>query len=103
MMKQEVPGDELNGPDLRPLLEGGTFLEYAGSTTAPPCSESVLWLVRSTPILVSDTQARYLYDVVFQSTYGTGNYRSTMPIEGRMIQLLTAVLEPTPRIQSTPM
>jgi len=103
LMKQEFPGDAVNGPDLIPLLEGGTFLEYFGSTTAPPCAENVLWLVRSAPIMVSDTQARYLHDVIYTSTHETGNYRSVMPVEGRMIQLRAAVLEPSPRIMVTPM
>lgn len=102
MMKQEVPGDAVSGPDIRPLLRGGTFLEYAGSTTTPPCAENVLWLVRSTPVLVSDTQARYLYDVIYTSTHGFGNFRTTMPLEGRMIQLRWAVMEASPRIVAPP-
>lgn len=96
MMKQQVPGNAVNGPDLSEFLKGANFLEYAGSTTAPPCSENVLWLVRSAPILAADTQVRYLYDLMYRSTYGYGNFRATMPLEGRPIQLRMAIMEPSP-------
>merc|ERR1740121_1545816 len=52
--------------------------------------------------MVSDTQARYLHVVIYQSTHGTGNYRDIMPLEGRMIQLRWAVMEPSPRIVIAP-
>lgn len=99
LMKQEVPGDPINGPDIKPLLFGAKFLEYAGSTTAPPCSENTLWLVRSTPVMVSDTQARYLYDVIYYASHGHGNYRATMPLEGRMIAMRWAIMEDAPSIK----
>ena len=41
------------------LVQGGTFLEYAGSLTAPPCSEIVTWFVRRDPLMASDDQVDF--------------------------------------------
>eukprot|EP00443_Scrippsiella_acuminata_P119972 CAMPEP_0115626940 /NCGR_PEP_ID=MMETSP0272-20121206/28607_1 /TAXON_ID=71861 /ORGANISM="Scrippsiella trochoidea, Strain CCMP3099" /LENGTH=386 /DNA_ID=CAMNT_0003063319 /DNA_START=13 /DNA_END=1173 /DNA_ORIENTATION=+ len=102
MMQISVAGDEVTGPDITALLRGAPFLGYAGSTTAPPCAETVTWLVRSQPVLASDTQVRYLYDAVYASTGGRGNYRVAMPLQGRDIVPYRAVLELAPSIPYDP-
>lgn len=96
VMQVEVPGDEIGGPDLGELFAGASFHGYAGSTTAPPCAETAIWLVRSAPVMASDTQLRYLYDFLFANTGGLGNYRATMPLEGRDIILYSAAKEDAP-------
>lgn len=102
MMKQRVPGD-IGGYDISLLLAGGIFAGYAGSTTAPPCAENVVWLVRREPIFASDTQLRYLYDAVYRSTSGFGNYRATMPLNGRAIELYYATFEENPTVIAEPL
>jgi len=102
MMKVGVPGNEITAPDISMLLTGAQFFGYAGSTTAPPCAETATWLVRSQPVMASDTQVRYLYDSIYASTGGLGNYRSAMPLEGRDVVLLQAIQETNPGLPYTP-
>jgi len=95
MMQVRVPGDEITAPDLGTLLEGANYLGYAGSTTAPPCAETTIWLVRESPVLASNTQVQTLHDAIFLSTSGFGNYRSTMPLGGEVLKY-SAVQEIAP-------
>lgn len=84
--------------DLNMLLQGGTFLEYAGSLTAPPCAEIVTWFVRREPIMAADIQVHYLHDSIYFMTGQFGNARSTMPLNGRSVAVRQAVKEePPPR------
>mmetsp|Transcript_77879 Transcript_77879/g.167038 ORF Transcript_77879/g.167038 Transcript_77879/m.167038 type:complete len:471 (-) Transcript_77879:86-1498(-) len=99
-MKVSVPGDEAMPMNLATLLEGGSFFEYAGSLTAPPCSEIATWLVRREPVLASTTQVQYLRDAILATTAGTGNYRSAMPLNGRAITVLQAVAGPAPPLDA---
>lgn len=73
--------------DFNALLEGGTYVEYGGSFTVPPCQESVTWLVRREPVMASDTQVRLLYQKLYQITDDFGNYRSPMPLNGRVVTI----------------
>jgi len=93
----EVPSDPIMPPDLNALMEGAEFLGYSGSTTAPPCAEKVSWLVRDTPVMASNTQVKYLHDVIFTATQGYGNYRSVMPV-GSAITKYRSVREVAPRM-----
>eukprot|EP00403_Amphidinium_massartii_P038383 CAMPEP_0178435972 /NCGR_PEP_ID=MMETSP0689_2-20121128/34201_1 /TAXON_ID=160604 /ORGANISM="Amphidinium massartii, Strain CS-259" /LENGTH=482 /DNA_ID=CAMNT_0020058057 /DNA_START=70 /DNA_END=1518 /DNA_ORIENTATION=+ len=79
--------------DLVALLQGGTFIEYAGSTTAPPCAELVTWLVRRETLMVSDAQAQLLHTVIYSTTSGKGNFRAVMPMNGRQTAIRRAVAE----------
>lgn len=89
--------------DLNTLMEGGTFLEYAGSMTAPPCAEIVTWMVRREPIMASDTQVRILYEAIYKSTGQYGNWREIMPMNGREIAVRKAVKEePIPQADNVP-
>lgn len=87
---------EANPLDLNALLQNGTFLEYFGSMSAPPCAETVTWLVRSEPVAASGTQLRYLVDGVLAMTAGEGNYREVMPLNGRTVGAKRAVYEEPP-------
>jgi hypothetical protein len=55
------------------------------------------------PVTASDTQIRILHDVIFRMTKWYGNYRATMPIGERKIEMVNAVLtkrpEPKPDVQ----
>jgi carbonic anhydrase len=55
-MKAEVTMLASDPLDLNQLYEGGVFYEYPGSTTAPPCAEVAVWMVRSDPLMASDQQ-----------------------------------------------
>merc|ERR1719160_1725355 len=46
----------------------GTFIEYAGSMTSPPCAESVTWLVRRPQMLASDEQVKAISDAIMRMT-----------------------------------
>lgn len=94
-----VPMDESQPLDLNTLLANGTFFEYAGSLTAPPCAEIVTWLVRREPVTASGEQLRRLTDSVLAITAGFGNARSAMPLNGRTVAVRQALQEP-PRLTS---
>lgn len=78
----------VNPKDLiSPLVAGGAFFEYQGSMTAPPCTEQVAWLVRREPLLATSNQIDLLQNAIRQSNSGVGNYRSTMPVMGRILSV----------------
>jgi len=74
------------------------FYGYNGSTTAPPCAENVAWFVREQPVMVSDTQARYLQDALMELSQGSGNFRQLQPLGSRTVSLWQADLEPPPLV-----
>mmetsp|Transcript_57362 Transcript_57362/g.134491 ORF Transcript_57362/g.134491 Transcript_57362/m.134491 type:complete len:503 (-) Transcript_57362:38-1546(-) len=97
-----TPGAPL---DLPALLSGGTFVEYAGSTTAPPCAEVVTWLVRREALSVSDAQAQRFHSIIYSANLGLGNFRSVMPMNGRTTVIRNAVAEvasPQTQVSDTP-
>lgn len=80
---------------LNSILNGSDFLEYEGSMTAPPCAETVTWLVRAKPLPVSSTQLKYLATGIAAMTSGQGNYREVMPLNGREVAVRQAVFTET--------
>lgn len=88
--------------DLNPWLFGGSYLEYAGSLTSPPCAEIANWLVRREPIWASDSQVLLLHEAIYGTTAGLGNYRAAMPVNGRVIGIKTAVKEEPPPLVTPP-
>jgi carbonic anhydrase len=94
IVKAEV--SELNPMDINQFLQGGTFMEYAGSLTAPPCSEIVTWFVRRDALMASDEQVLILHDELYRITTAFGNYRTTMPLNNRPIAIRQAVKEEPP-------
>jgi carbonic anhydrase len=82
----QAPTDMLNA-----FLEGGTYFEYRGSLTAPPCAEQATWMVRREPLMASDHQADLIHDNIYKANMDYGNYRSVMPRMGRSIFVRTGV------------
>lgn len=89
----KAPINEAAPLDLNTFLEGGNFLEYSGSLTAPPCSEVVTWFVRRNPIMASDQQIVVLHDELFRMTSSKGNYRTATKLNGRPLTVKQAVKE----------
>lgn len=92
-MKIRVPADGAHSYNLNSLLQGAKFYEYAGSLTAPPCAEIVTWLVRQDSVKASDKQLLYLHDAVYRITADFGNYRTKMPLNGRVVGLRQGIME----------
>ncbi|NJN44404.1 MAG: carbonic anhydrase family protein [Anaerolineae bacterium] len=59
--EKEVPDATINLADLLPSVQ--TTYRYNGSLTTPPCTESVKWLVMTTPVEVSDEQLEKLKSI----------------------------------------
>lgn len=96
LLSEPVPDNHISvhrhGPlDLNQLAISQEYFLYKGSLTAPPCYEIVSWFVRRTPITMSADQLRGLHMAIYNGSQGFGNYRSTMPLMGRPIQIALAV------------
>jgi carbonic anhydrase len=100
-MKVQVPSNPANKFNLNNLLQGSLYYDYAGSLTAPPCAETVTWLVRKDPIKASDRQIFYLRGVISAITAGMGNYRSLMPLMGRFVTMRQGIADTKP-LQAIP-
>jgi carbonic anhydrase len=75
--EKEIPGIEVNPSDLLP--PDTRYYTYAGSQTAPPCTEGVRWFVLKTPAQISAKEintfaALYPHDV-----------RPAQPLNGRVV------------------
>merc|ERR1719171_2592979 len=101
-MKVRVPADSAHAYDFNSLMQGANFYEYAGSLTAPPCAEIVTWLVRKDTVKASDKQVMYLHDSVYKTSADFGNYRSLMPLNGRVIAMRQGLLEDLPPTAAPP-
>jgi len=55
---------------IKPALRGPSY-QYNGSVPVPPCSETVSWIILTTPQSVSEGQVRQLEDKVRDQTGGT--------------------------------
>jgi hypothetical protein len=100
-MKIQVPASPANKFNLNNLLQGSLYYDYAGSLTAPPCAETVTWLVRKDPIKASDRQIFYFRGVISAITAGMGNYRSLMPLMGRFVNMRQGIADDKP-LQASP-
>lgn len=96
--KVSAAASELNVFDLNTLLANGTFFEYVGSLTAPPCAEIVTWLVRREPITMSSLQYAVLDGALNAMTADFGNYRTTMPTNHRNVTVRSGVREAAPPV-----
>jgi len=96
--KVSVPASKTNFFDFSYLVSGGgTFYEYAGSLTAPPCAEIATWLVRKEVLKASDKQVFALHDAIYKTTAEFGNYRELQPLNGRKIVMRRGTLEDPPQ------
>jgi len=75
---------------LAPLLDGGTYFHYTGSLTEPPCTEQVTWLVRQDPLTVTEDELSKLRTAIVSANGGAENWRSPMPLMGRIITGMVA-------------
>ncbi len=76
--EEEIPGVQVNPADLLP--RDLAYYRYAGSLTAPPCTEGVTWFVLKTPAEISAEQINsfaklYPHDV-----------RPPQPLNGRIVE-----------------
>jgi len=78
--ERAVPGVMIDPAALLPSNTAAYF-RYAGSLTAPPCTEGVTWYVLRTPLEVSRAQI-----AAFASLY-PHDVRPLQPLDGRTIQV----------------
>jgi carbonic anhydrase len=76
--EDSVPGADIDPAAMLPRDLG--YYMYAGSLTAPPCTEGVTWFVLKTPVEISAAQIaafakRYPHDV-----------RPVQPLNGRVVK-----------------
>ncbi|XP_056364131.1 carbonic anhydrase 6 isoform X4 [Oenanthe melanoleuca] len=64
------------------------FYRYQGSLTTPPCSESVIWSVFHSPIVLSHTQIQLLENTLLDWHNRTlrNDYRHAQPLWGRVVE-----------------
>ncbi|KAF2985854.1 hypothetical protein EK904_004869 [Melospiza melodia maxima] len=68
------------------------FYRYQGSLTTPPCSESVIWTIFHSPIVLSHTQVQLLENTLLDWHNRTlrNDYRHAQPLRGRVCSSLIA-------------
>ncbi|XP_074874180.1 carbonic anhydrase 6 [Carettochelys insculpta] len=64
------------------------FYRYPGSLTTPPCSESVIWTVFDSPIILSHTQITLLENTLldWHNTTLRNDYRHAQPLNDRVVE-----------------
>ncbi|NXN93613.1 CAH6 anhydrase, partial [Rhinopomastus cyanomelas] len=64
------------------------FYRYKGSLTTPPCSESVIWTIFDSPIVLSHTQISLLENTLldWQNRTLRNDYRHAQPLNGRVVE-----------------
>ncbi|XP_018864285.1 carbonic anhydrase 6 [Parus major] len=64
------------------------FYRYQGSLTTPPCSESVIWTIFHSPIVLSHTQIQLLENSLLDGHNRTlrNDYRHVQPLQGRVVE-----------------
>jgi len=74
-----------------PALPGsGEYIQYSGSLTTPPCSDSTTWFVRRRPMIASSGQTKAFADSIFRLTNKHGNFRAVMPVNARVLEIFRA-------------
>lgn len=74
-----------------PLLpDSGTYIQYSGSSTTPPCSDSTTWFVRRNPMMASSGQAQAFANSIYRLTNKHGNFRAVMPVNQRGLMVFRA-------------
>jgi carbonic anhydrase len=79
-------GVEFQATDLLPMYRG--FYTYTGSLTTPPCTESVRWIVLTTPVNVTESFIYQLHSIIaaFPGYNGyPNNSRPVLPLNSRPI------------------
>jgi len=91
----------LPGLDLAALVEtpaapdSGTYFNYRGSLTSPPCLDSATWFVRRASLVAGSSQVKALADALYQLTNSKGSYRNVMPWNQRFLNIYRLRYAPT--------
>ncbi|EKF38532.1 carbonic anhydrase-like protein, putative [Trypanosoma cruzi marinkellei] len=69
------------------LPQSGSYFAYNGSLTTPPCTEGVLFVVLTSPQIISKTELERLVEAFQRARPGNhnGNHRPTQPLNGRVV------------------
>lgn len=70
------------------LPETGTYIQYAGSYTAPPCLDRTTYFVRRVTAIASVGQVQALSNALYRLTGGEGNFRAVMPQQQRLLNVV---------------
>ena len=70
------------------------YYQYSGSLTSQPCTETVSWLVSTTPVMASDAQIEVLRGHADLLTNRLGNARKVSQIDNRLVSILQSELIP---------
>lgn len=77
--------------DLNALMDG-SFVEYAGGDTLPPC-QGALWMVRTAPMTAGVGQLMRLGQASRDLSAGFGNFRWAMPLNQRIFAVRRGLRE----------
>jgi len=82
----EASGEEFESNSVKIRVENllpksGTYFNYSGSLTTPPCSEGVNWMVLAQPVNVSEAQVKAFTDMFPLSV------RPVQPLNGRVVKV----------------
>lgn len=61
------------------------FYHYQGSSTTPPCTESVYWVVKAEPVKFSNAQLDVITKIQKDAGYANGNDRNIQPLNNRPV------------------
>jgi carbonic anhydrase len=84
-----VAASKVDQLDLNDWMRG-TFFEYQGTTTVPPCSKTA-WFVRREAMRLSKDQLGNMSQAILELSAGYGAYRNTQPLEDRMVRVRESV------------
>jgi len=91
--KASVSVTDVDPLDLNSLLVDGTFFQYEGSMTSPPCNQNTVWFVRREPLEALASQVERIHDAIYRITNENGNYRYVFPMGNRHTRILSAQFE----------
>eukprot|EP00747_Dinoflagellata_sp_TGD_P168682 gnl/TRDRNA2_/TRDRNA2_195656_c0_seq1.p1 gnl/TRDRNA2_/TRDRNA2_195656_c0~~gnl/TRDRNA2_/TRDRNA2_195656_c0_seq1.p1 ORF type:complete len:474 (-),score=78.09 gnl/TRDRNA2_/TRDRNA2_195656_c0_seq1:58-1479(-) len=67
--------------------DSSSFIEYHGSLTSPPCTESATWFIRRKVMHASSGQIGAFARSIFMLTHNKGNNRGVMPYNSRELRV----------------
>lgn len=76
------------------IQDSGTYIQYTGSLTSPPCTDKTTWFVRRNPMIASDSQVKTFAHSILKLTNYQGNFRAVMPVNGRVLRTVSARWSP---------
>ncbi|KAF9823691.1 hypothetical protein SFRURICE_013172, partial [Spodoptera frugiperda] len=92
------PGNRLSGVllDMSKLLnvDKSSYYTYAGSLTSPDCNEAVIWIIFTTPIVLTDAQYRMFANIGIVRH----NFRSLQKVNQQVVYMPVEVKVKVPHI-----